>query len=306
MDVLTKKKEPEKSPVLNASPTAARGTSFHFIDNRPQSIAQRKLQQSALDPTEQITADNASLQLMQTENTPLFNPTDHEVGPEPGYFTRWYAKDREGNLTPRTIGISFGWVKVGVNHKLDVYQSPQDKILNEVHDVSDRLESGLAEAREEARDRIGKLLIIEERLNQFVDAWVKKNLSIKRLLIGLGISGAIGVAAIYGLSLVHLSKWVYLGITGVSELIALYYAVKWIRNDLLPGMAKILLVGLNSVSMLAAIFKISYDLFNSMPLNNFVWGALPCGLLLGELIVHLATLKNAKKEALKQELGLVD
>jgi hypothetical protein len=58
--------------------------------------------------------------------------------------------------------------------------------------------------------------------------------------------------------------------------------------------------------MLAAIFKISYDLFNGMPLNNFVWGALPCGLLLGERVVYLATLKNAKKESLKQELGLTD
>ncbi|MGI2112295.1 hypothetical protein [Shewanella frigidimarina] len=46
-----------------------------------------------MSQTEQITAGNAPLQLMQTENTPLFNPIDHEDGPEPGYLTRWYAKD---------------------------------------------------------------------------------------------------------------------------------------------------------------------------------------------------------------------
>tara|TARA_R110002033_G_scaffold171181_2_gene217499 strand:+ start:3063 stop:3191 length:129 start_codon:yes stop_codon:yes gene_type:complete len=42
-----------------------------------------------LSQTEKITAGNAPLKLMQTENTPLFNPIDHEDGPEPGYLNRW-------------------------------------------------------------------------------------------------------------------------------------------------------------------------------------------------------------------------
>lgn len=251
-----------------------------------------------------LVQKKASVQTSQLMYGAIPDQELQEDAPEPGLTTRWYQMDAKGKITARWFSIPYGWIEVGVKHKLKVFQTIQDNLLYRANKASARIDdfkSDLESAKDLVLEKIKSLHTVNEELQKFIDEWVAEHLNIKKVLISVGVTMALGIGVIYGLSLVHLTKWVYLGITGASELLAIYYAVRWIRNELLPSMAKLSLVGLNSMAMISAAYKIAYDIFNDMPLNNFVWAALPFGLIISELVAHLASLKKAKEKALRKE-----
>jgi hypothetical protein len=272
----------------------------HKADDSPHTAQLKQVQgmmagaahRNRTDGPLNLTGAPTVAQRMQplNEQLPLL---DKQEGDRPGMTVTWYEEMSGGIMIGRTpLRFSLtGYQKAAyTNYGLPVYQSNKNMLVAVGEQVAD--------TREEMQRRTRLLMEAELLLNEKINQWVKDNISVKKVLgATLGIT-ALGVGVIYGLSLIDISKWVYLGTTALSELIGIWYTVRWMRNELLPGVAKLILVGLNSASMVSAALTVAYHLINSAPINTFIWGALPFGLALGELIAFLL----AKKEEWRLEL----
>lgn len=236
-----------------------------------------------------------------------------ELGPKPGWGWNavvWYELTTDGKLHPKWSLVSFfGYKQLGTNHGKKVYMLsvmyPIYQMKHEVRNQASSARRGLAEARQEATRNLIQIIDLEPEIQQRLNEWQKKHLSLSRIICGLLLITALGVGAIVGLHYIPYPKiaaYVYMGTTAVSEIIGLIYLIKWYYDEKMDSLFRIGLMGLNMFTMATAIWHLTQLIIEDAPVNTLIWGALPFGLLFSNFFAAVSKIKQEMRDELKATL----
>ena len=198
-----------------------------------------------------------------------------------------------------------GYVKLGFkNHGLDVYITKPNYLLYVAVVKSKEVADKKIEDLETFyKQKLLELLKGEDKIQEYMTEWMSHHLPIWKVIGGVLGLLALTVGGVLALTYIpSLAKWMYLGITAVSELGGLIYIVKWYYNVLLKATDKLLLMSLNTAFMVMAAESITKQLIVDAPIHSITWGALPFGLILSSLFATIREINIRKKRELELEV----
>jgi len=218
--------------------------------------------------------------------------------------TYWYKMDVNGKLHPKFFGYStLGWKQLGKHNGLPVYISKDDYGRYELKfmqkDIADSKEVILTKTKKYFKT----LLNGEKEIEAKLKAWRQEHFPLYKILIGLLGITTLGIGAIIAMHyLPAISTYIYLGTAAISELLGIIYIVKWYNSEDMNEVTRFALIGVNGASMVTAALTVTQHLIDSAPVHSLVWGAMPFGLVIGNLLAALSQLQRIEREKMLTQL----